>query len=325
MREPASMACRAAVREALADLPAGSQVLIACSGGPDSLALAAATAWVAERRGVSAGAVCVDHRLQDGSWEVARRAAEDCRRLGLGPVQIVSVDVPVGTGDGPEAAARGARYAALGAAAADLGAAAILLGHTRDDQAEQVLLGLIRGAGVRSLAGMPPARGLLRRPFLRLSRADTAASCAELGLTPWNDPHNADDRFARVRVRRLLADLTERVDPAIGAALARTAALARVDADYLDAQAGEALERLGAPPWPVPALAALEPAIRGRVWRAGLIAAGAPAGGLALRHTDACDRLLTRWRGQGAIAIPGGLSVHRRDGQVVITPRPAVD
>lgn len=321
---PASLACRRVVRECLADLPAGALVLVACSGGPDSLALAAATAWVAERHGLRAGAVVVDHRLQAGSGEVAERAATHCRALGLNPVRIAAVAVGA-DGSGPEAAARTARYAALDAAADDLAAAAILLGHTRDDQAEQVLLGLTRGAGIRSLSGMPTARGRLRRPLLLVSRADTAASCRELGLTPWHDPHNADDRYPRVRARRLLAELTERLDPAIGAALARTAALARIDADHLDAQAAAALAGLGEPPWPVLALAALPPAIRGRVWRTGLIAAGAPAGALGLRHTDACDRLLTHWRGQGPVSVPGGLIVRRRAGQVVIGPRTAVD
>ncbi|HEY8720806.1 tRNA lysidine(34) synthetase TilS, partial [Pengzhenrongella sp.] len=180
---PAVAAARLAVRADLADLPDGALVLVACSGGPDSLALAAATAFVAPRAGLRAGAVVVDHGLQRGSARVADDAATACRVLGLAPVRVVRVDV--GARGGPEAAARTARYDALEAAAVELGAAAVLLGHTLDDQAETVLLGLARGSGARSLAGMPARRGSLRRPLLGLRRADTLAVCAALGLEPW--------------------------------------------------------------------------------------------------------------------------------------------
>jgi tRNA(Ile)-lysidine synthetase-like protein len=165
-------AARTAVRAGLADLPRGARVLVALSGGPDSLALAAAAAFVAPRMGLRAGAVVVDHGLQAGSDDVARRVADVARELGLDPVRVERVDVR-DDGSGPEAAARAARYGALERVAASEGAQAVLLGHTRDDQAETVLLGLARGSGARSLSGMPRRRGLLRRPLLSLPRSCT--------------------------------------------------------------------------------------------------------------------------------------------------------
>lgn len=190
---PAVAAVRVAVRRALADVGDGGTVLVACSGGADSLALAAGLAWEAAARAragrpLRTGAVVVDHGLQDGSHDVARDAAGACRALGLDPVRVVRVDV--GASGGPEGAARTARYAALDDAADALGAAAVLLGHTLDDQAETVLLALARGSGERALAGMRPVRGRWRRPLLGLRRVDTEAACAAQGLVPWHDPTN---------------------------------------------------------------------------------------------------------------------------------------
>ena len=209
MAERATLAVRDAVRRALADVEPGELVLVACSGGADSLALAAATAFVAPRVGWRSGGVVIDHRLQPGSGEVAGWAAGVCRTLGLAPVAVRSVSV--GSHGGPEAAARDARYEGLLREAQDLGAVAVLLGHTLEDQAETVLLRLARGSGARSLAAMAPRSGLWRRPMLELSRAVVHASAREalvsVGETPWIDPHNADARFARVRVRESMDTL----------------------------------------------------------------------------------------------------------------------
>jgi tRNA(Ile)-lysidine synthase len=203
---------RVAVRAVLSTLEPGARVLVACSGGADSLALAEAVAFEAPKLAVAAGAVVVDHGLQDGSAAVAARAAAQCRRLGLDPVEVVAVQVEDGRA-GPEAAARAARYAALEAAAERLGAELVLLGHTRDDQAEGVLLGLARGSGARSLSGMPARRGRYARPLLGLSRSQPAAAAAASGLRPWEDPHNADPAYARVRARSLLAALEAELGP----------------------------------------------------------------------------------------------------------------
>ena len=238
-------AVRRAVTAAVADLSDDALVLVACSGGPDSLALAACAAFAVPRTGARrVGAVVVDHGLVAGSSDVAAWAADRCRALGLDPVLVVRVEV-TGPG-GPEAAARAARYAALERVADETGAAAVLLGHTLDDQAETVLLGLARGSGARSLAGMPAVRGRLRRPLLDVRRADTLAVCAALGLDPWHDPTNAGgpDDPLRSRVRAHVLPVLEReLGPGVAAALARTATLLREDAVALEAAADELVAR----------------------------------------------------------------------------------
>ncbi|HEV2535940.1 MAG TPA: tRNA lysidine(34) synthetase TilS [Streptosporangiaceae bacterium] len=330
---------RAAVRGCLADLAAGELVLVACSGGADSLALAAATAFAAPRLGLRSGAVTVDHGLQPRSAERAAKVAALLGELGLDPVRSTAVTVPqAGQGArGPEAAARVARYGALDAAAQEYGAAAVLLGHTLDDQAETVLLGLARGSGGRSLAGMPARRGPYRRPLLAVRRAATGAACAELGLEAWQDPHNTDFRFARARVRhQALPALEAALGPGVAEALARTAGQLRADAECLDdlafAESGQ-LRRAGSAgagsagagsagdgPDPagldVAALAALPAAIRTRVLRDAAVMAGCPPGALAAGHIGSVDALVTAWRGQRWTDLPGGVRACRRAGKV---------
>jgi tRNA(Ile)-lysidine synthase len=310
-KDPAVAATRRAVRAALADLPTGAVVVAAVSGGADSLALAAALAWVAPRRGHHAGAVVVDHGLQPHSADIAASAAETCRSLGLAPVDVVRVSVDAA--GGPEAAARAARYDALARVARRDGAAVVLTGHTLDDQAETVLLGLGRGSGARSLSGMAPssvrAGGLLLRPFLRVRRQTTTAACAALGLQPWQDPHNTDRSYARARVRHeALPALEAALGPGVAQALARTADLLRSDADALDALADAgAVDGLA-----VGDLLGLPAAVRTRVLRRAAIAAGARAGGLTQAHVGELERLVVDWRGQQGVSLPGGLVAERR-------------
>lgn len=312
---PPVAAIRYAVRATLTECTPGDLVLVALSGGADSLALAAAVAVEAPALGLRAGAVLIDHGLLADSGDIARTAAEQARSLGLDPVELVTVSV-TDTGHGLEAAARAARYAALDATADRLGAALTLLGHTRDDQAEQVLLGLVRGAGLRSLSGMPSARGRYRRPLLGITRGQTRAACAADGLPWWDDPMNDDPAFTRVRARRALGDLERDLGPGVAAALARTASQVRADADLLDRLADEAVAALGGAPWGVGALTAYPRPLRTRIWRRLLVAAGAPAGQVSTRHTDACDRLLTHWHGQGPLHVPGDLRVRRTAGAI---------
>ncbi|WP_213454984.1 tRNA lysidine(34) synthetase TilS [Rhizomonospora bruguierae] len=315
---PPVAAVRGAVRHALAPLAqAGGPVLVACSGGPDSLALAAATAFVAPRLGLRAGLVTVDHQLQAGSAERAKGVADWGFANGLEPVEIATVDA-TGRGTGPEAAAREARYAALGEAARRLEAVAVLLGHTRDDQAETVLLALARGAGPRGLAGMPPSRTVdgvtLLRPLLDVGRDETVAACAALGLKPWSDPHNTDPAYARSRVRSAaLPALVAALGPAVVDNLARTARLLAADTAALDALAGQALAgaRSG-DGLSVPALAALPEAVRTRVLHAWSRELGASGAALAHRHVAALDALVTGWHGQGPVHLPSGALVVRR-------------
>src|SRR6204780_3943219 len=199
---------RNAVRCCLSDLAEGDLVLAACSGGADSLALAAAAAFVAPRLGLRAGGVTVDHALQAGSAQRAADVAALLGRLGLEPVRSITVTVP-GSAAGPEAAARTARYRALDEAATECGAPAVLLGHTLDDQAETVLLGLARGSDARSLAGTTERTGPFLRPLLCISRPTPRAACAAQALEPWDDPQNADPGLARARVRHRLLPAIE--------------------------------------------------------------------------------------------------------------------
>jgi tRNA(Ile)-lysidine synthase len=306
---PASLAVVRAVGAAVTD--ADQRLLVACSGGADSLALAFAARRVTSRLGRTVGAVVVDHGLQPGSADVAGRVRDRLCGLGLDPVRVVTVHIDRITRGGPEAAARAARYAALEAEAATVAPpAAVLLGHTLDDQAETVLLGLARGSGTRSLAGMAARSGNLIRPLLGLRRRVTAQACDELGLEPWTDPQNSDRRFTRVRVRTsVLPTVEAELGPGIAEALARTAQLARDDADLLDQLAVSADP--GTDTLDCAFLQDLPAALRTRVLRQWLHRHGAVD--VSSVHVGVVDVLVTRWRGQGPIDLPG-VSVTRRDG-----------
>ena len=335
---------RRAVRDALAALPDAARrapLVVGCSGGADSLALTLAAAAV---RGVDdVQAVVVDHRLQEGSAERAAATVALLAERGIaGRVHAVDVTGPGGI----EAAARRARRAAL-CAARPHPDSPILLGHTLDDQAETVLLGLGRGSGARSLAGMRRWDPPFLRPLLTVRRATTRAACA--GLAVWDDPHNADPRFTRVRLRHEVLPLLEDVlSGGVAEALARTADQLREDADAVDAlathllaaalrptaQAVRPVEEGDIPPTqsqrchpaaaaPTPeldlaVLADVPPALRRRVLRAWLAAAGVT--GLTATHLHAADALAARGPDRAGVAVPGGLELFRASGRLGIRP-----
>lgn len=303
--------------------PDAPLVLVALSGGPDSLALAAATAFEAPRSGIRAGAVIIDHGLQAGSLDAATRAAHQAMELGLNPVLVRTVTV--GTTGGPEAAARTARYFALTEAAAETGAVAVLLGHTLDDQAETVLLGLARGSGAASLQGMEPVSGLYRRPLLGIRRSDTVQFCADSGLELWIDPQNSDPAFSRVRVRETVLPMLEaELGPGVMEALARTAEQLREDSDALDHFAEELAEELAdhaeaGISLPVSALAANPAALRQRLIRLAVVSEFHVS--LSRAQTLEVAKLVTDWHGQGALDLPG-VRVERRGGLLEFSARP---
>lgn len=339
--DPEVARVRLALRAALADLAPGTLVLVGCSGGADSLALAAATAFVAPRLHLRAGAVVVDHDLADGSARVAARAAAQCRELGLDPVIVERVEVAAQ--GGVEGAARAARRAAFERVRTATGAAFVLLAHTMDDQAETVLLRLARGSGIRSLVGMEPEADIFRRPLLGVRRAQLRATCRALGLDWWEDPGNrAEGPLRRADGRPLpRAAVRENVLPALAdalgtdpvPALARTAELARDDVAHLESQAWRTLARAleACDPTPdhplhavdIPLLAARPAPVRRRALRYWLVEAGSPAGSLGLAHVKAVDGLLTRWRGQVGVDVPGGLRVSRRGDRLVVERLPS--
>jgi tRNA(Ile)-lysidine synthase len=315
-------ALRSAVRSGLrrSDRP----VLAACSGGADSVALAAALAFEARSAAVPVGGVTVDHGLQPGSAERAAATADLLRDLGLDPVLVVRVDV--GAAGGPEAAARAARYDALAGAAREQGAR-IALAHTLDDQAETVLLGLGRGSGPRSVAGMVAERAdggvTWWRPLLGVRRATTRQACADQGLPVWDDPWNTDPTYTRARLRGEVLPLMEEVlGGGVAPALGRTAELLREDLDALDALAAAELARLageaGDDGLPARPLEPLPAALRRRVLRGWLRAAGVPD--LQAVHLRAVETLVTGWRGQGRVDLPGGAGVGRTSGRLVFLP-----
>ncbi len=308
--DPAVAAVRLAVRRALP--PPGSTVLVACSGGPDSLALLAATVFEGHKRDVRVIGVVVDHGLQPGSAAHTTRVVDQMAGLGVDETAAVRVTVDPGP-QGVEAGARTARYAALDRLGEHFGADLLLLGHTLDDQAETVLLGLARGSGGRSIAGMRRGFDRFRRPLLDLTREATEAACRAQGITWWQDPHNADPRFTRARVRHTVLPLLEReLGPGVAEALARTADMVREDVDALDDLAEWELEQvcteggLG-----VAALADRPDAVRRRLIRLAALRAGSPGTELTRGHVLAVDALVGDWHGQQGVDLPGPVRVTR--------------
>jgi tRNA(Ile)-lysidine synthase len=315
--DPAVAAVRLAVRRVLP--PAGT-VVVACSGGADSLALLAATVFETRRSEVRVVGAVVDHGLQEGSADHTARVVQQMAGLGVDETASVRVTVDPGPG-GIEAGAREARYAALGQLARHFRAGLVLLGHTVDDQAESVLLGLTQGSGPRSLAGMREAFGdgpedpTFVRPLLRsVTRARTEAACRAEGIEFWEDPHNLDQRFLRARVRHVVLPLLEaELGPGVAGALARTGHLMREDLDALDVQA-EALLREHdlAAGVDVRALHPVPPALLHRLLRLAALEAGAPPRDLTYGHVQDLGRLVHDPPGESrALDLPGHVRALR--------------
>lgn len=311
---PALLTLRHALRAWLLAHEEPASVAVALSGGADSLALTASA--VAENLQVHA--LVVDHQLQPGSAAVAAEAAAVADRLGVASARVLAVDV--GTDGGMEAAARTARYAALDCAREGR---PVLLGHTLDDQAETVLLGLARGSGARSIQGMAAFDPPWGRPLLDVRRATTRQLCADLGLTPHDDPHNSAPEFTRVRLRHEVLPLLEDVlGGGVAPALARTAQQLREDGEVLDVLACElVVHAADGTGLSVDVLAVAPAAIRRRALRSWLLDGGATR--LTEKHLRAVDVLVTGWRGQGPVAVGGGkpearLVVVREHGRLTL-------
>jgi tRNA(Ile)-lysidine synthase len=265
-------------------------------------------------------AVTIDHQLQDGSAAQAARVVEQVQKLGY--VDVISRKVIVDQSSGLESGARDARYGALHEIATEVNASQIYLGHTRDDQAETVLLGLARGSGARSLSGMAAVNGEITRPLLNVTRELTEQVCSDLDIEIWNDPHNLNQDFSRVRVRtRVLPVMEEEMGPGISQALARTAALLRDDADALDQLAEQAAGGLNRADLEIDYLLLLPKAVRSRVLRKAIYAQGAPGGAITADHVAAVEALVTSWHGQGEVSLPGGVKVARISGRLSLYAR----
>ena len=301
---------RSAVRTTLSNFSPGDLILVAVSGGADSLALAEAAKLEADKLALNLLGVTVDHQLQVGS---DLQAESVVKQLSF-PCLIEKVKVEIT--DGVEASARRARYEALARVAKEKGAVAVLLGHTKDDQAETVLLGLARGSGARSLSGMAAETGIYRRPFLNITRAQTLAACKELKLNPWQDPHNDDLSFLRVRVRKEVLPMMEKnLGPGISDALVRSANLLRDDADALDKLAADFWKEDNS--LTISALEALPKAIRTRVLRLALFENGVMQ--LTADQIGQVDALISNWKGQGEVSLPSGVKVSRISGRLTLS------
>jgi tRNA(Ile)-lysidine synthase len=309
----ASVALRNAVKPFLARLEAGDSFLVAVSGGADSLALAAALLIEAKPLALNPIAITIDHQLQENSSLQAEKVSEQLKEFGYG--QVIVKTVVVSSSGGIEAGARNARYEAIGQSVEQTKAVKVFLGHTHNDQAETVLLGLARGSGARSLSGMASENGIYARPLLSLTRNVTEAACKEFGLEVWNDPHNFNNDFTRVRVRReVIPYLEANLDPGISNALVRSAALLRDDADALDEWAQRESGDLDCE-----RLLQLPRAVRTRLIRKAALAAGATPGELTYEQIIAIDALICAWKGQGAVSLAGGVKVERISGRLSLS------
>ena len=309
----ATLAIRRAVKPWVQS--AQARILLGVSGGADSMALACATLLEANALNLDLVAIIVDHQLQNGSDQVAISTRDDLVRIGFEKIEIMTVNVEII--DGMEASARRARYLAFDSAIQKYDPDYFFLAHTKNDQAESVLLGLARGSGTRSLSGMAEVNGLYIRPLLGITREMTELACIENKVTPWVDPQNSDQSYARVRVRtQVLPTLEAELGPGIIEALARSAKILREDADALDFLAEQFLTGVDPRDLAVDKLAELPKAVRIRVLRLAIFAAGAPAGSLTTDHISPVEALITDWHGQGEIALPGGVKVVRISGRL---------
>ena len=291
-------------------------ILFGCSGGADSLAMA--LALFAETNGQKVIPVVVDHGLQPESEQVTQQTIKVLKEIGYKELETAKAQITIT--DGLEASARRARYKIFNQFIDAYNAKYFLLAHTLNDQAETVLLGLARGSGTRSLSGMSVKNNAFVRPLLRISRTVTEAACIEGGVNIWQDPHNNDQRFTRVRVRKnILPVIEENLGPKITEALARSADLLRDDADALDGFANEFISQVNPLDLDVKDLERLPRAIRTRVLRLAIYIAGAPSGTLSADHISAVEGLVSDWHGQKEVSLPGNVKVLRNSGRITLS------
>lgn len=312
---PALLAIRHSLKKYLADLSPSENILVGCSGGADSLALTYALHKESAALKFNLIPVIVDHGLQAGSADVAEHTKQKLRSWGV--EEIFSARAQVTLTDGLEASARRARYQIFHQAIDTFPTQKFFLAHTQNDQAESVLLGLARGSGTKSLSGMADINGAFIRPLLNISRTLTEAACNEVGIEFWIDPHNSNEEFTRVRVRKNILPLMEcELGPGIIEALAKSARILREDAQALDDWASQINDLA------IEELAALPKAVRARVLRRVIYEAGAPSGSLSAEDIEPVEALISNWHGQGEVSLPGGVKVARISGRLSLSTHP---
>jgi tRNA(Ile)-lysidine synthase len=318
VKTPALLELRQAVRFWFEKLEPNSKVCIGVSGGADSLALAAAAKLESKNFSIDLVSVIVDHGLQANSAEIAEFAKQQLIKLGFEDIFVGRASVQIT--DGLEASARRARYKVFQQAIETYGPNTFLLGHTKNDQAEGVLLGLARGSGTKSLSGMQEVSGIFVRPLLGIDRATTEIACHESNIEYWVDPHNSNQDFTRVRVRENILPLLENeIGPGIIDALARSAKILREDATALDEWAESVFRQVKPMDIEISILDGLPVAVRSRVLRMAIYAAGAPAGSISAAHLEPIEAFVSDWRGQGHTSLPGGVKVCRISGRLSLS------
>ena len=318
IKTPALLELRQAVRFWFEKLEPNSKVCIGVSGGADSLALAAAAKLESKNFSIDLVAVIVDHGLQANSAEIAEFAKQQLIKLGFQDIFVGRASVQIT--DGLEASARRARYKVFQQAIETYTPNTFLLGHTKNDQAEGVLLGLARGSGTKSLSGMQEVSGIFVRPLLGIDRATTEIACHESNIEYWVDPHNSNQDFTRVRVRENILPLLENeIGPGIIDALARSAKILREDATALDEWAESVFRQVMPMDIEISILDGLPVAVRSRVLRMAIYAAGAPAGSISAAHLEPIEAFVSDWRGQGHTSLPGGVKVCRISGRLSLS------
>ena len=318
IKTPALLELRQAVRFWFEKLEPNSKVCIGVSGGADSLALAAAAKLESKNFSIDLVAVIVDHGLQANSAEIAEFAKQQLIKLGFQDIFVGRASVQIT--DGLEASARRARYKVFQQAIETYGPNTFLLGHTKNDQAEGELLGLARGSGTKSLSGMQEVSGIFVRPLLGIDRATTEIACHESNIEYWVDPHNSNQDFTRVRVRDNILPLLENdIGPGIIDALARSAKILREDAIALDEWAENVFRQVEPMDIEISILTTLPVAVRSRVLRMAIYAAGAPAGSISAAHLEPIEAFVSDWRGQGHTSLPGGVKVCRISGRLSLS------
>ena len=318
---PAQGLIRLAVRNCLtSNTKPGQKLLIAVSGGADSLALAAACEFEAKKLKVKIAAAVIDHSLQNNSDKVAAQTAKTLAALGF--EEVVVKKIAVGKAGGPEAAARTARYTALETIRQKTKSNFVVLGHTASDQAETVLLGLVRGSGSKSLSGMSEKTGLLLRPLLGIERATTEAFCKDSGIKYWSDPQNKDEKFLRVMIRKhVLPFLEKQLGGSVAASLVRTADQLREDNTYLESQADKSFKKYAKVSgsgisFDAKAIEKLPAAILNRVIKKALDGFGSES---SRTHVLAVSDLVLSWHGQKPLALPG-VRVVRKGNTISFEP-----
>ena len=318
---PAQGLIRLAVRTSLtSNTKPGQKLLIAVSGGADSLALAAACEFEAKKLGLKIAAAVIDHSLQKGSDKVAAQTAKTLAALGF--EEVVVKKIAVGKAGGPEAAARTARYTALETLRQKTKSNFVVLGHTASDQAETVLLGLVRGSGSKSLSGMSEKTGVLLRPLLGIERATTEAFCKDSGIKYWSDPQNKDEKFLRVMIRKhVLPFLEKQLGGSVAASLVRTSDQLREDNSYLESQADKSFKKYAKVSgsgisFDAKAIEKLPAAILNRVIKKALDGFGSES---SRTHVLAVSDLVLSWHGQKPLALPG-VRVVRKGNTISFEP-----